>query len=307
MLLDSLDKHSTSDFASHRSLVLSPGGFLQPISPNQPPLCPTHLSCYTTWFLSRNLIIDPSYTIVIDHPQHRPYDPILFLHRLIYQSFIPLWGRWSWFLDRTPESRCSDDCVVDFSLFVLYSCAAKRYWSISTKDSDAIESLQMAEHGGRGGYCPPMDLFHSDLMHLIQVIVPIESARLIVSYLGDIGLIQFKDVNTYSLYTWPLIISIEGLNWSLLCCSGQSIQGWCFISSTAHFIWASSCVRLISLEWFELSSSHVSIFCSSEGICYFLYNSLFLNSFFQQESTVLKIQFMKRGFSRLSSRYRKVI
>lgn len=53
----------------------------------------------------------------------------------------------------------------------------------------------MAEHGGGGGCCPPMDLFRSEPMHLIQVIIPIESARLTVSYLGDIGLIQFKDLN----------------------------------------------------------------------------------------------------------------
>ncbi|KAK9077339.1 hypothetical protein SSX86_005676 [Deinandra increscens subsp. villosa] len=51
----------------------------------------------------------------------------------------------------------------------------------------------MAEHGG----CfPPMDLFRSEPMHLVQVIIPIESARLTVSYLGDIGLIQFKDLNS---------------------------------------------------------------------------------------------------------------
>nr|GEW93131.1 V-type proton ATPase subunit a3 [Tanacetum cinerariifolium] len=46
-----------------------------------------------------------------------------------------------------------------------------------------------------GGCCPPMDLFRSEAMHLVQVIIPIESARLTVSYLGDIGLIQFKDLN----------------------------------------------------------------------------------------------------------------
>ncbi|XP_071736750.1 V-type proton ATPase subunit a3-like [Rutidosis leptorrhynchoides] len=53
----------------------------------------------------------------------------------------------------------------------------------------------MAENGGGGGCCPPMDLFRSEPMHLVQVIIPVESARLTVSYLGDIGLIQFKDLN----------------------------------------------------------------------------------------------------------------
>ncbi|KAI3755585.1 hypothetical protein L1987_55389 [Smallanthus sonchifolius] len=54
----------------------------------------------------------------------------------------------------------------------------------------------MADHGGGGGgCCHPMDLFRSEAMHLVQLIIPIESARLTVSYLGDIGLIQFKDLN----------------------------------------------------------------------------------------------------------------
>lgn len=52
----------------------------------------------------------------------------------------------------------------------------------------------MAEGGG-GGCCPPMDLFRSEAMHLVQLIIPVESAPLTVSYLGDIGLIQFKDLN----------------------------------------------------------------------------------------------------------------
>lgn len=54
----------------------------------------------------------------------------------------------------------------------------------------------MAEGGGGGGCCPPMDLFRSEPMHLVQVIIPIESAHQTVAYLGDLGLIQFKDLNT---------------------------------------------------------------------------------------------------------------
>lgn len=54
----------------------------------------------------------------------------------------------------------------------------------------------MAErHGGRSGCFPPMDLFRSEPMQLVQLIIPIESARLSVAYLGDLGLIQFKDLN----------------------------------------------------------------------------------------------------------------
>ncbi|KAK9286858.1 hypothetical protein L1049_015264 [Liquidambar formosana] len=47
----------------------------------------------------------------------------------------------------------------------------------------------------RGGCCPPMDLFRSEPMQLVQLIIPIESSHLTVSYLGDVGLIQFKDLN----------------------------------------------------------------------------------------------------------------
>ncbi|WCJ40923.1 V-type proton ATPase 116 kDa subunit a 1 [Euphorbia peplus] len=47
-----------------------------------------------------------------------------------------------------------------------------------------------------GGCCPTMDLFRSEAMQLVQLIIPIESAHLTVSYLGDLGLVQFKDLNT---------------------------------------------------------------------------------------------------------------
>ncbi|OAY37264.1 V-type proton ATPase subunit a3 [Manihot esculenta] len=48
----------------------------------------------------------------------------------------------------------------------------------------------------RRGCCPPMDLFRSEAMQLVQLIIPIESAHLTVSYLGDLGLLQFKDLNS---------------------------------------------------------------------------------------------------------------
>ncbi|KAL1563963.1 V-type proton ATPase subunit a3 [Salvia divinorum] len=51
----------------------------------------------------------------------------------------------------------------------------------------------MGERGG--GCCPSMDLMRSEPMQLVQLIIPIESAHLAVSYLGDLGLIQFKDLN----------------------------------------------------------------------------------------------------------------
>ncbi|KAM7470815.1 hypothetical protein LguiA_008998 [Lonicera macranthoides] len=53
----------------------------------------------------------------------------------------------------------------------------------------------MAVSGGGGGCCPPMDLLRSEPMHLVQLIIPIEAAHLTAAYLGDLGLIQFKDLN----------------------------------------------------------------------------------------------------------------
>lgn len=44
---------------------------------------------------------------------------------------------------------------------------------------------------------PTMDLFRSEPMQLVQLIIPIESARRTVFYLGDLGLFQFKDVSSF--------------------------------------------------------------------------------------------------------------
>ncbi|KAK9758322.1 hypothetical protein RND81_01G223000 [Saponaria officinalis] len=42
---------------------------------------------------------------------------------------------------------------------------------------------------------PTMDLLRSEEMQLVQLIIPIESAHRTVSYLGDLSLFQFKDLN----------------------------------------------------------------------------------------------------------------
>ncbi|KAI5656121.1 hypothetical protein M9H77_24914 [Catharanthus roseus] len=47
-----------------------------------------------------------------------------------------------------------------------------------------------------GGCCPTMDLLRSEPMQLAQLIIPMESAHRTISYLGDLGLFQFKDLNT---------------------------------------------------------------------------------------------------------------
>ncbi|KAI3959112.1 hypothetical protein MKX01_023788 [Papaver californicum] len=49
---------------------------------------------------------------------------------------------------------------------------------------------------GEGGCIPSMDLFRSEPMQLVQLIIPIESAHKTVCYLGDLGLLQFKDLNS---------------------------------------------------------------------------------------------------------------
>ncbi|PON52001.1 ATPase, V0 complex, subunit 116kDa [Parasponia andersonii] len=48
---------------------------------------------------------------------------------------------------------------------------------------------------GDGGGYTTMDLLRSEPMQLAQLIIPIESAHCTVSYLGDLGLFQFKDLN----------------------------------------------------------------------------------------------------------------
>ncbi|KAL6516510.1 V-type proton ATPase subunit a1 [Orobanche gracilis] len=40
-----------------------------------------------------------------------------------------------------------------------------------------------------------MDLMRSERMTLVQLIIPIESAHRAVSYLGQVGLLQFRDLN----------------------------------------------------------------------------------------------------------------
>ncbi|KAL0351812.1 UNVERIFIED_CONTAM: V-type proton ATPase subunit a2 [Sesamum calycinum] len=45
------------------------------------------------------------------------------------------------------------------------------------------------------GCWPAMDMLRSEPMQLVQLIIPIESAHRAISYLGDLGLFQFKDLN----------------------------------------------------------------------------------------------------------------
>ncbi|KAL3514704.1 hypothetical protein ACH5RR_027421 [Cinchona calisaya] len=45
-------------------------------------------------------------------------------------------------------------------------------------------------------FSPTMDLLRSEPMQLAQLIIPMESAHRAISYLGDLALFQFKDLNT---------------------------------------------------------------------------------------------------------------
>ncbi|KAI8004338.1 V-type proton ATPase subunit a3 [Camellia lanceoleosa] len=49
--------------------------------------------------------------------------------------------------------------------------------------------------GENGGCFATMDLLRSEPMQLAQLIIPIESSHRTISYLGDLGLFQFKDLN----------------------------------------------------------------------------------------------------------------
>lgn len=48
---------------------------------------------------------------------------------------------------------------------------------------------------GEGRPLPTMDLLRSEPMQLTQLIIPMEAAYRTISYLGELGLFQFKDLN----------------------------------------------------------------------------------------------------------------
>ena len=55
---------------------------------------------------------------------------------------------------------------------------------------------------------PPMGLMRSEKMTLVQLIIPVESAHRAVSYLGELGLLQFRDVCLSILRSDSLFYSI---------------------------------------------------------------------------------------------------
>lgn len=64
---------------------------------------------------------------------------------------------------------------------------------------------------------PTMDLLRSEPMQLAHLIIPMESSRRAISYLGELGLFQFKDVSPSLSYfivsfTFGLYIVYSSLN-----------------------------------------------------------------------------------------------
>lgn len=54
---------------------------------------------------------------------------------------------------------------------------------------------------------PPMDHLRSEKMCFVQLIIPAESARVAVTYLGELGLLQFKDVSALPRSSRPSLAS----------------------------------------------------------------------------------------------------
>ena len=48
-----------------------------------------------------------------------------------------------------------------------------------------------------------MDLFRSEEMSLVQLIIPAESAHDTITYLAELGLLQFKDVSCCCAFSIP--------------------------------------------------------------------------------------------------------
>ncbi|KAL1827618.1 hypothetical protein ACET3Z_006030 [Daucus carota] len=46
-----------------------------------------------------------------------------------------------------------------------------------------------------GDNFPEMDLMRSEKMNFVQLVIPVESAHCAITYLGELGLLQFRDLN----------------------------------------------------------------------------------------------------------------
>ncbi|KAL9296683.1 hypothetical protein ACSQ67_022579 [Phaseolus vulgaris] len=64
---------------------------------------------------------------------------------------------------------------------------------------------------------PPMDLMRSEKMTFVQLIIPAESSHRAITYLGELGLIQFRDVTLSQIQ--PSFISFNSIFLVFLCVS----------------------------------------------------------------------------------------
>lgn len=53
---------------------------------------------------------------------------------------------------------------------------------------------------------PLMDLMWSKKMNFIQLIIPVESAQRVVSYLGEVSFLQFRDISSLPYPIWLFLI-----------------------------------------------------------------------------------------------------
>lgn len=86
------------------------------------------------------------------------------------------------FEKKVPENRVSTVSLPSFS-------------PIGFPHLEAWTRISCGVHTCVEGCCPIMDLLRSEPMQLVQLIIPVEAAYRTISYLGDLGLFQFKDVS----------------------------------------------------------------------------------------------------------------
>lgn len=111
---------------------------------------------------------------------------------------------------------------------------------------------------GGEGCCPTMDLLRSEPMQLVQLIIPMESAHRTISYLGDLGLFQFKDVSikqTHLIHIWICNVPISLHIWLFV---------WVIRFSCMFYSWMKSWIRV----WFYVFHALYSNFDFDH--CFFL-------------------------------------
>jgi len=103
---------------------------------------------------------------------------------------------------------------------------------------------------------PPMDLMRSEKMTFVQLIIPAESSHRAITYLGELGLIQFRDVTLSQIQ--PSFISFNSIFLVFLCVSFgvcgvvpvECVKVWRFCQETVnarHCLDLNSCIQFRNL------------------------------------------------------------